>query len=92
MNPVVYILQSNKNGRFYIGSTNNIDRRFEQHNKGLVVSTKNIRPFELCAILRCDTLQEARIFEHRLKDYKSRKIIEKVIVSKIFPWKYQSPA
>jgi putative endonuclease len=88
MNPVVYILQSKKNNRFYIGSTNDIDRRLEQHNKGLVISTKNIRPLELKAILPCDTIDEARIYEHKLKDYKSRKIVEKVIVSKIFPWKY----
>lgn len=88
MNPVVYILQSKKNGRFYIGSTDNIDRRLAQHNKGLVVSTKNITPLELRAVLGCATIEEARIYEHRLKDYKSRKIVEKVIISKIFPWKY----
>jgi putative endonuclease len=79
MNPIVYILQSKKNNRFYIGSTNNINRRLEQHNKGLVISTKNIKLLELRAILPC---------EHRLKDYKSKKIIEKVIISKIFPWNY----
>ena len=88
MNPVVYILESKKNNRYYIGSTNDIDRRFQQHNKGLVVSTKNIRPLELKAVLPCATIDEARIYEHRLKDYKSRKIIEKVVISKIFPWNY----
>ena len=88
MNPLVYILQSKKNNRFYIGSTDNIIRRFEQHNKGSVVSTKNIRPLELKVIIPCATIKEARIFEHRLKDYKSRKIIEKVIISKTFPWNY----
>ena len=91
MIPVVYILQSKKNGRFYIGSTNDINRRLEQHNKGLVISTKNITPLELKAILPCATIDEARICEHRLKDYKSRKIVEKVIISKIFPWKYTLP-
>jgi len=88
MNPIVYILQSKKNNRFYIGSTNNINRRLEQHNKGLVISTKNIKLLELRAILPCATIEEARICEHRLKDYKSKKIIEKVIISKIFPWNY----
>jgi len=30
----VYILQSRKNGTLYIGQTNNIDRRIEDHNTG----------------------------------------------------------
>ena len=85
MNPVVYILRSKKNGRFYIGSTNDTHRRLEQHNQGLVISTKNIKPLELRTVLECASIEEARICEHRLKDYKSRKIIEKVIVSKEFP-------
>ncbi len=88
MKPLVYILQSRKNSRYYIGSTDNIERRLKQHNNGLAVSTKNIRPLELKAILQCNTIEEARINEHKLKDYKSRKIIEKVVESGIFPWDY----
>ncbi len=30
----VYILQSLKNNKLYIGHTDNIDRRFEEHNTG----------------------------------------------------------
>ena len=30
----VYILQSQKNGRLYIGHTDNIGRRVEEHNTG----------------------------------------------------------
>lgn len=88
MKPVVYILQSRKNNRYYIRSTDNIVRRFKQHNDGLVVSTKNIRPLELKAVINCKSIEEARIFEHKLKNYKSRKILEKVIISNIFPWNY----
>lgn len=88
MYPAVYILQSKKNNRYYIGSTNDIIRRFEQHNEGFVISTKNIRPLEIKVVIKCKTLDEARIFEHKLKAYKSRIIIEKVIQSKIFPWDY----
>jgi len=28
-----YVLQSQKNSRYYIGSTNNLERRFKEHNK-----------------------------------------------------------
>jgi putative endonuclease len=31
----VYILQSRKTGKLYIGQTNNLDRRIEDHNTGL---------------------------------------------------------
>lgn len=89
MKSIVYVLQSKKNNRFYIGSTNNIDRRLKQHNEGFVKSTKNIRPLELKVILPCSNISEARIYEHKLKNYKSKKIIEKVIISKVFPWDYK---
>ncbi|MEK7652761.1 MAG: GIY-YIG nuclease family protein [Patescibacteria group bacterium] len=35
----LYILR-NKNGKFYVGSTNNLKRRFSEHNSGKVFSTK----------------------------------------------------
>jgi putative endonuclease len=31
----VYILQSRKTGKLYIGQTNNLERRIEDHNAGL---------------------------------------------------------
>ena len=36
----VYSLQSRKDKDFYIGFTNNIEQRFEEHNSGSVPSTK----------------------------------------------------
>jgi putative endonuclease len=44
----VYILKSSKfQRRIYIGSTNNLKRRFEEHNKGLNKSTKYGIPWKL---------------------------------------------
>ncbi|MEX2597779.1 MAG: GIY-YIG nuclease family protein [Salibacteraceae bacterium] len=40
----VYILRSLKNGRFYIGQTQNIQTRIEKHNAGYVKSTKPFLP------------------------------------------------
>ncbi len=37
--PYVYILQNNK-GKYYIGSTTNIDKRINHHKKGYSISTK----------------------------------------------------
>ena len=43
----VYILQSLKDQKLYVGYTNNVKRRFEEHNRGLVSITKHRRPFKL---------------------------------------------
>ena len=43
----VYILQSLKDNRTYIGYTNDFKRRFNQHNSGQVKSTKYRTPFKL---------------------------------------------
>jgi putative endonuclease len=43
----VYILKSQKDGNLYIGSTDNLERRINEHNKGLVFSTSWRIPFEL---------------------------------------------
>ncbi len=42
-----YILQSNKNKRLYIGSTEDLKIRFADHNKGKVNSTKSYLPWQL---------------------------------------------
>ena len=43
----VYVLLSKNDGKFYIGFTEDLKRRFEQHNKGESPATKCRRPFEL---------------------------------------------
>ena len=42
-----YVLQSEKDGKFYTGFTSNLKLRFEQHNKGLVGSTRDRGPRRL---------------------------------------------
>jgi len=87
-NPGVYILKSIKSSRYYIGSANNIERRLSQHNKGFVRATKNIKPLELKCFVLCNDLTEAKRSEYRLKSYKRKDILEKVIKDKTFPWEY----
>ncbi len=43
----VYVLLSLKDGKFYTGYTENLDRRIEEHTNGVTASTKFRRPFEL---------------------------------------------
>ena len=75
----VYILRSQKNNRFYIGSTVNLSRRLLQHNEGQVVATKYIRPLEIVFSQEFEKEEDARSIEYRLKSFKSRKIIEQII-------------
>lgn len=41
------VLRSTDDKNFWLGFTKNLKLRFEQHNKGLVESTKHRRPFQL---------------------------------------------
>jgi len=84
----VSILKSKSGDIFYIGSTSDIERRFGEHNRSKVSSTKRYQPWELKCFLPCKNRQESRNFEERLKKYKNKGILQKVIESGIFPWEY----
>lgn len=43
----VYVLRSLKDGRFYTGYTENLQKRFDEHNRGKIVSTSLRRPLEI---------------------------------------------
>lgn len=63
----LYIIKSFKDGKLYIGSTNNLVRRFKEHNDGLVFSTKYRRLFKLVYYEAYSVEAEARKREHNLK-------------------------
>jgi putative endonuclease len=78
----VYILQSERNGTLYIGSTNDVERRVFEHQIGHVKSTKNLRPLVLKFYKEYCTLTEARKIGYKLKSFKSKKIIKRIIEEK----------
>ena len=55
----VYILQSEKDHNFYVGYTNDIKRRLEEHNVGKVSSTKSRNPLKLIYWEGCSNQQDA---------------------------------
>jgi putative endonuclease len=63
----VYVLQSEKDGRFYTGYTSNLENRLQQHNEGLVQSTKHRRPFRLVYFEGCLNQSDAVHREQYLK-------------------------
>jgi putative endonuclease len=54
-----YVLKSENDGKLYIGYTDNLKRRFEEHNNGQVESTKGRRPFKLIYYEACLEKQKA---------------------------------
>jgi putative endonuclease len=63
----VYVLKSKKDGFSYIGSTNDLKKRFRQHQNGKVSSTKSRRPLELVYYEAYKSEKDARIRETNLK-------------------------
>jgi putative endonuclease len=43
----VYVLLSQKDDKFYIGFTSDLERRLKEHNDGKAQSTKSRRPLKL---------------------------------------------
>ncbi len=71
----VYVLKL-KNWRYYVWSTNNLERRIQQHQEGKSLTTKNLRPLELLYMKEYPTLLEARRYEYHIKKQKDRKFIQ----------------
>lgn len=80
MSGYVYIIQSLKNGRYYVGCSENPERRLmEFHNLGKVKATKLLIPWELVFSQKYENMAIARKVEWRLKRLKSRVILDKII-------------
>jgi putative endonuclease len=71
-----YVLKSDKNGRYYYGSTNDLDRRLYERNLGHTRSLKYMRPLRLVYSEEFSTLIEARRREIFFKSGKGREFIK----------------
>jgi putative endonuclease len=75
----IYILYSERLNKFYVGSTNDLTRRLDDHNRGKTSFTKTGMPWALRYAESFGTRQEAVKRELEIKRNKSRKYIEKLI-------------
>ena len=73
-----YVLKC-RSGPYYIGSTKNIVKRLNDHKFGRVKFTKNKRPLTLIFVKEFENYNQALIFEKRIKSWKKRKSIEKML-------------
>ncbi len=77
----IYILYSQTSDLYYIGYTNDYERRLEEHNHSLYSTfTSKHRPWTLKAVYACGEEKSFAIqIEQFIKKQKSRKLIEKII-------------
>ena len=76
---IVYVLYSDSHNQLYIGHTNNLKRRFEQHNKGRVNSTKPYRPYRINYHEETDSKAKAVKREKELKFTEGRRFLRQFI-------------
>ena len=76
-----YVLQSEVDLKLYTGYTKNLKQRFEQHNKGIVSSTKNRRPLKLIYFEACLSQADALKREKYLKTYYGKMFLHKRLKS-----------
>ncbi len=69
----IYILQSKKDESYYVGYTQNVDKRLKEHNSGKSKYTKNHKPYVLVYTESYDKLAQAKQREQYIKSYKSIK-------------------
>jgi len=76
----VYIIKSIEKEYRYIGSTNDLKRRLNEHNSGVSKSTKPYLPFKLEAYVGVRTEFRARQLEKYFKTGSGKAILKKRIL------------
>jgi putative endonuclease len=71
----VYVLESLKDGKRYIGFTNNLQRRLKEHDDGKNFSTKFRLPFKLVYFEGCLLEEDAKRRENYLKTTQGRRFL-----------------
>ena len=77
----VYVLQSKRDKSIYIGYTNDLQRRLQEHNKGLCPSTKDKVPFRIATYEAYSSEVDVRTRERRLKQYKNayKELLKRIV-------------
>jgi len=76
---IVYILQSEFDGSYYIGQTEDLERRLAYHNAGMSRYTSRKMPWKVVYNEEYSTRKEAIRRERFLKNQRNRKFYEKLI-------------
>jgi len=73
-----YIIYSKSLNKFYIGETEDLDKRLQMHNEGYFKEsyTSKVSDWILYHVINCLNRKQARLIEAHIKRMKSRKYIE----------------
>jgi putative endonuclease len=69
-----YVLYSERLDLFYMGSTSNIQARFNRHQSGSEKSTKGGVPWKLIWFIEKSSRYEAEKFEYKLKNLSRKRL------------------
>jgi len=72
----VYVLLSLKDGKFYIGFTNNLEKRLKQHFQGKNFSTKPRLPLKLIYYEACGSKKDTKRREKYFKSTIGRRFLK----------------
>jgi putative endonuclease len=75
----VYILQSLKDEKYYVGYTKDLGRRLAEHNRGKSKSTRDRLPFKVICKERYVDKNAAIKRERQIKRYKGGEAFKKLI-------------
>lgn len=75
----VYVLESTKDGSYYLGSTENIERRLWEHNHGIRKYTASKKPWVLIYSEEYTTRGEAVKRERYLKGLKNKTYLQSLM-------------
>ena len=74
----VYIIRSERDGKRYVGMSDDPERRLREHNAGFTKSTKGRRPFRIVYQEQFDSREEAREREKYFKAAAGRRFLKTI--------------
>ena len=83
MNYYLYILKSKITDKYYTGISQDPHRRLEFHNTKEKGFTSRYRPWEIVLVKEYDSKAEAMETEKKIKSWKSKLMIERIISGEI---------
>ena len=75
----VYVLESLKNNDLYVGCTNDLRKRLQEHNRGLNFSTKPCKPWYIIHYEAYRNKQDAERRENYLKTSQGARLLKRML-------------